>query len=139
MMRRRTSFKQLFSSTPTRARLVIATLFGTVMTNFMGRKVINQIQSANLATNVETMLRDSADWSCFYYAKQYREECTEYNRLTGGEYIETICANLEKKMAACQDDLAKEVAKCRPYAMEAPMEVDNKPSWLELPSATGRA
>ncbi|GFE55386.1 hypothetical protein BaOVIS_027900 [Babesia ovis] len=130
-MNRRTPFKQIFTTVPSRGRLVIATLVTGIVTNYMGRKALSQIQNRNLAANVETLVKDSPDWSCFYYTRQYREECTEYNRLTGGEYIETICTKLEDKMRNCKEMLAKEIEKCRPYAMEAPMEVENKQPWLE--------
>ncbi|ORM40612.1 Proline--tRNA ligase [Babesia sp. Xinjiang] len=101
------------------------------MTNYWGRKVIKRMQNANLATNMQRLLADTPDWSCFHYARQYREECGNYNRLTGGEYIHSICSGLEEKIRNCQRILAKEIENCKPYAEDETMEVENRQPWLE--------
>ncbi|GIX65761.1 proline-tRNA ligase [Babesia caballi] len=83
---------------------------------------------------MDRLRSDPPDWSCFYYAKQYREECSDYNRLAGGDYIDRVCANLEAKLHACEQNLAKEIANCQPYAEDAPIEVENMQPWLRRPA-----
>lgn len=51
-----------------------------ILTNYMGRKTIKGMEDVNLSINMEKILENPPDWSCFCYAKQYREECSEYNR-----------------------------------------------------------
>ncbi|CDR97756.1 hypothetical protein, conserved [Babesia bigemina] len=138
-MGRRASFAHMFTQVPKRTHLVIATIVVGIMTNYMGRKTIRKMQNANLAANMEKYRGDPPNWSCFYHAKQYREECSDYNILMGGDYIERICTNLEAKMRDCQKMLAKEIEGCRPYAMDAAIEVDNSQPWLVKSTGSGAA
>ncbi|KAK1441763.1 hypothetical protein BgAZ_500950 [Babesia gibsoni] len=129
-MSRRLPFSLLVTKLPRRSKLVLATAVVGMITNYVGRKTIRGMEDANLAANMERIRERPPNWSCFYYAKQYREECSDYNRMLGGEYMEEVCTKLENRMEECKRRLLKEIEGSEAYAMDLPARISGRKPWL---------
>ncbi|AFZ80391.1 hypothetical protein BEWA_032440 [Theileria equi strain WA] len=97
---------------------------------FASNKQIAKHSAENFRNNMHLLYENPQDWSCFYSAKQYREECDQLNRRRGLEYMDGICDRLEKKLTKCRAELYREISTLAPYAMDPPLELDELPYWV---------
>ncbi|KAK2197151.1 Nucleotide-diphospho-sugar transferase [Babesia duncani] len=104
----------------------------SLLSHFASRRLSKRVKEAHLTINLRNLEAHPQDWSCFYLAKQYYDECDDYNRQYGSEYMSKLCRGLEDDLKTCKDRLASEISACKPYAMDPPIELINKPSWIPV-------
>ncbi|XP_954545.1 uncharacterized protein TA19230 [Theileria annulata] len=100
-----------------------------LLSHFFGDRANKRLKENNFKKNINILSGTKADWSCFYLAKQYHEECDDINR--GNDYMEGLCFDLETKLSKCKDDLYDDISSFNSYYMEPPVKLIDAPSWFE--------
>lgn len=74
-------FGTFFTKLPSTTKMTLSLIGIAALSHFFGDRANKRLKENNLKNNINILSGTKADWSCFYLAKQYHEECDDLNRL----------------------------------------------------------